>query len=95
MTTIEKFEIRINDLYKIENWTEKLEEIKNIKQEIDNEYENLNGILKTLNDPIQTNKRYSMDKIINDFENVSLTKKIKYYQMLNSQINELENELFD
>lgn len=95
MTTIEKFEVRINNLYKIENWTEKLEEIKNIKQDIDNEYENLNETLTTLNEPIQTNKKYSLDKIINDFENVSLTKKIKFYQILNSQINDLENELFN
>lgn len=96
MTTIEKFETRINDLYKMENWTEKIEEIKNIKQDIDAEYNNLNNILITLNDQsIQSNKKYSLDKIINDFDNVSLSKKIKYYHMLNNQIIELENELFN
>ena len=92
----EQLENRINDLNKIENWTEKVEEIKNIKQDIDSEYNNLNNILILLNEPsTQSNKKYSLDKIINDFNNVSLTKKIKYYHILNNQIIELEQSLFN
>ena len=92
----EQLENRINDLNKIENWTEKIEEIKNIKQNIDSEYNNLNNILISLNEPsIQNNKKYSLDKIINEFNNVSLTKKIKYYHILNNQIAELEQSLFN
>jgi len=100
---MEHIENKINELYKIEEWTHRVDEIKNIKSMIQNENENINNTLSSLDKNINesTNggrsktKEYNIDKIINEFNNVSLTKKIKYYQFLNTYINNMEKELFE
>jgi len=91
---MEHIENKINELYKIEEWTHRVDEIKNIKCMIQSENENINNTLSSLDKNTKT-KEYSIDKIINEFNNVSLSKKIKYYQFLNTYINNIEKELFE
>ena len=92
---IEDIENRINDLMNIDNWNEKIVEIKSIKNDIDIENNNINNFLSNLDAEIISNKEYDIDKIINNFSKYELSKKIRYYQYLNKYINNMENELFD
>ncbi len=92
---IEHIENRINDLMNIDNWNEKIVEIKSIKNDIDIENNNINNFLSNLDAEIISNKEYDIDKIINNFSKYELSKKIRYYQYLNKYINNMENELFD
>lgn len=95
LNTIAKLENKINNLNQIDEWSERLDKIIEIKKEIKNESQNINNILDTLDDPVILTKEYNIDKIINDFNKVDLSKKIKYYQYLNGYIKNLENDLFD
>lgn len=91
---MEHIENKINDLYKIEEWTQRVDEIKNIKLLIQTENENISNILASLDKNIKT-KEYNINKIINEFSNSSLPKKIKYYQFLSKYISTIEKELFE
>lgn len=91
---MDQIENKINELYKIEEWTKRVDEIKNIKLMIQNENETTSTILASLDKNTKT-KEYNIDKIINEFNNVTLSKKIKYYQFLNTYINNMEKELFE
>jgi len=91
---MEQIENKINELYKIEEWSERINEIKNIKSMIQTQNENINNTLLSLDQPIET-KEYNIDKILNEFNNVGLGKKIKYYHFLNKYINNMEKELFE
>ena len=91
--TTEYIENRITNLNKIDKWTERIEEIKNIKNDIGKENDNIDNILATLDNITVKNKEYNIDKIINDFSKSDLSKKIKYYQYLNNYIKKIESEL--
>ncbi len=95
LNTITNLESKINNLNYINEWSERLDKIIEIKKEIKDETKNINNILETLDDPTSSTKEYNINKVINDFSKVDLSKKIKYYQYLNSHIKNLENELFD
>jgi hypothetical protein len=51
--------------------------------------------MASLDEPTNITKEYNINKIINDFSKVELSKKIKYYQYLNNYIKNIENELFN
>lgn len=95
LNTIANLESKINNLNYINEWSERLDKIIEIKKEIKDETKNINNILETLDDPTSSTKEYNINKVITDFSKVDLSKKIKYYQYLNSHIKNLENELFD
>jgi hypothetical protein len=95
LNTITNLESKINTLNDIKEWSERLNKIVEIKKEIDNETKNINNILETLDEPKVPTKEYNINKIINDFSKVDISKKIKYYQYLNNHIKNIENELFN
>jgi hypothetical protein len=92
---IDGIENKINTLSQIEKWDEKLNMIKQIKADIKKENENIDNLVLSLDRPLTKTKEYSIDKILSDFDKVDLSKKIKYYQNLNSYIKGIEDELFN
>ena len=95
INTITNIESKINSLNDINEWSERLNQIIEIKKEINNETKNINNILETLDEPVILTKEYNINKVINDFNKVDLSKKIKYYQYLNNYIKNIENDLFN
>ena len=93
--SVEQIQKKIDNLNNISKWSERLTEIKNIKEDINKETDNINNILELLDEPTSITKEYNLDKIINDFSKVDLSKKIKYYQYLNQHVKNIENELFN
>ena len=87
-------ENKITSLNDITEWSDRLDKIVEIKKEINDESTNINNILETLDEPVTITKEYNIDKIVNDFSKVDISKKIKYYQYLNNHIKNIENELF-
>jgi hypothetical protein len=92
---ITQLENKINNLNDINEWSDRLNAIIEIKKDINEETQNINNILESLDEPITITKEYNINKIINDFDKVDLSKKIKYYQFLNKHIKSIENDLFD
>jgi hypothetical protein len=92
---INEIEKKINNIGNIEKWDEKLNLIKDIKLDIKKENNNIDNLLSSLDNTLIKNKDCNIDKIIIDFDNVDLTKKIKYYKYLNTYIKNIENELFN
>lgn len=92
---IDGIENKINTLSQIEKWDDKLNMIKQIKTDIKKENENIDNLVLSLDKPITKTKDYSIDKILGDFDKVDLSKKIKYYQNLNTYIKAIEDELFN
>ena len=92
---ITQIESKINNLNEINEWSDRLNKIIEIKKDISDETKNINNILKSLDEPINITKEYNINKIIDDFDKVDLSKKIKYYQYLNKHIKDIENDLFD
>ena len=95
MNTIEYIENKIENLNNIDDWSKRLNEIIEIKKEINNETNNINNILQSLDEPTLITKEYNINKIINDFSKVDLSKKIKYYHYFDNYIKNIENELFN
>ena len=91
---INKIESRINKLNEIENIIDKTNEVKNIQELINEEYINIDLLLSTLDDGITINKELDIDKIIKNFNNYDITKKIKYYKYINNFLTKTENEIF-
>ena len=87
-------ENKITSLNDITEWSDRLDKIVEIKKEINDESTNINNILETLDEPVTITKEYNIDKLVNDFSKVDISKKIKYYQYLNNHIKNIENELF-
>jgi hypothetical protein len=95
LNTVTIIQNKIDNLNNIDKWSNRLNEIVQIKDDINNETTNINNILESLDDPINITKEYNIDKIITDFNKVELSKKIKYYQYLNNHIKKIESELFN
>lgn len=95
LNTVTIIQNKIDNLNNIDKWSNRLNEIVQIKDDINNETTNINNILESLDEPINITKEYNIDKIITDFNKVELSKKIKYYQYLNNHIKKIETELFN
>lgn len=95
LNTVTIIQNKIDNLNNIDKWSNRLNEIVQIKDDINNETTNINNILESLDEPINITKEYNIDKIITDFNKVELSKKIKYYQYLNNHIKKIESELFN
>jgi hypothetical protein len=92
--TIESIENKISELYKIESWKDRIDEIKNIKKDIEKENSNIDNLLSSLDKPLNKVKEYNIDKILSTFNDVELSTKIKYYNYLSNHIKNIESELF-
>lgn len=98
MTDLEK---EINLLNEIDNWTDKVERIKEIKESIQNERMQLENIMEMImKDEIpETKKKKSkltMDQLVDNFKTAdTLDDKLKIYYLISRQINNIEKELFN
>lgn len=88
-------ENKITELNNISDYQEKLEQIKNIKNDINKENIQIDYLLASLDNDIIIKKTYNITKIIDNFDTYDINKKIKYYQYLNQYIKKVENNLFE
>jgi hypothetical protein len=106
MSKYQEIEIQVNNITSIEDWNEKINKVKEIKQEIKNEMENLTDIINMLNSDmnittemsdIKKKKKYSdINALIKKFnESETIEEMIKYYQYIGTAINIMEKELFE
>ncbi len=90
----------INKLYEqldsCDNWLEKLELIKNIKELIEIEENKINDLSLTIDNIKKVSKKkINLDNLIEEFHNTNdIEKKIQIYQIMNSYYNKINLELF-
>lgn len=95
--TLEK---EVDQLESIENWSTRVDKMKEIKEKITVEQQKLNDLINmVLKDDVKKvankNKTINLEKLINNFkQSENLDDKIKYYHLINSYINEVEKQLF-
>jgi hypothetical protein len=99
--TLEK---EVEQLESIENWSERVNKMKEIKDKITSEQQKLNELVNmVLKDEIKQDsdkKKKKSDKtdlesLVNSFKNAeNLDDKIKYYHLINSHVTEVEKQLF-
>jgi len=95
--TLEK---EVDQLESIENWSTRVNKMKEIKDKINVEQQKLNDLINiVLKDDVKEvankNKTINLEKLINNFkQSENLDDKIKYYHLINSYINEVEKQLF-
>jgi hypothetical protein len=97
MSQYETIENDINQLDKIDNWSDKINKMKEIKEEIMNEQKQLKNLLDIVNkDDIDSKKsNKNLDVLLSKFnEAKTIESKIKYYQLICSSIKNIEEELF-
>ena len=90
----------VNQLESIENWSEKVNKMKEIKENIVIEQEKLNELINMVlkNDVKKSDKKpkkIDLESIVNSFKtSENLDEKIKYYHLISSHVNEVEKQLF-
>lgn len=97
MSQYETIENDINQLDKIDNWSDKINKMKEIKEEIINEHQQLKDLLDIVNkDEIDSKKsNKNLDVLLSKFNDAkTIENKIKYYQLICSSIKNIEDELF-
>lgn len=97
---MEVIEQQLEELKDIENFGDKLENMKLIKSLISEEQNKIDNYIKELNnlEPVNNKKykKYSITELEDLFENTKdLKKKIKIYSQMIYNVKELESELFD
>jgi hypothetical protein len=91
----------LHKLEQIDNWNDKIDKIKELKQIIDNELNKMDELSnKIINDTYIDISNYDLN--INDLINLlqnneenNLEEKVNYYCILNNYINQLNNNLFN
>jgi NADH:ubiquinone oxidoreductase subunit D len=98
--TLEK---EVEQLESIENWSERVNKMKEIKENITVEQQKLNELVNmVLKDEVKEadKKKKKTDKtdlesLVNIFkQSENLDDKIKYYHLINAHVNEVEKQLF-
>ena len=99
-------EEEVQNLESIENWNEKINKMKEIKEKISMEQQKLSELVSMIiknevKTDVETKKKKSkndkqdIDKLVATFkEATTLEEKIKLYHLINCQINEVEKQLF-
>lgn len=98
-------EKELEKLESIENWSERVNKMKEIKEKIALEQQKLNELvnmvlkddlaeLNTKNKKTKTDK-LDLENLVNNFKHAqTITDKIKYYHLINANISEIEKQLF-
>jgi len=99
--TLEK---EVEKMESIDNWNERVNKMKEIKEKITIEQQKLNELVNmVLKDDIKQDtdkKKKKSDKpdletLVNSFKNAeNLDEKIKYYHLINSSVTDVEKQLF-
>lgn len=99
----ELLEEEIKKLEEIECWKDKIENIKKLKEQINNEQEKLNNLMdivinnefKEENDNKKKKNDHDLELLIKKFnDSVNLEDRIKIYHLIIKQIDIIEKELF-
>ena len=97
---VKELSIEVEDLDSIENWNDKITKMKEIKEKVSLEKQKLselvNAIVKNeFKDNKKKKNKQDLDALVTSFKNATtLEDKIKLYQLISSNINEIEKELF-
>ncbi len=98
-------EQEVQSLESIESWNEKISKMKEIKEKILVEQQKLSELVNmVIKNEIKSdqdkkkkskNDKYDLDTLVASFKDAdNLEEKIKLYHLINSQINDVEKQLF-
>jgi hypothetical protein len=96
--TLEK---EVDELDSIENWNEKINKMRDIKQRVAAEQHKLNGLINSIlkneiNVELDLETGIELDTLISSFRTSnSIEDKLKYYYLINGHINQVTEELFN
>lgn len=97
-----QLETQVNQLESIENWTERVEKMKELRELIVDEQNQLaqlvSVVLKNESGQVEVKKKkkQDLDNLVSNFKNAStLEEKIKLYHIINMHITDIEKQIFD
>jgi len=100
--TYNQLETQVNQLESIDNWTERVEKMKELRGLIVEEQNQLaqlvSMVLKNESGHVEVKKKkkQDLDNLVSNFKNAStLEEKIKLYHIINSHITDIEKQIFD
>ena len=100
--TYAQLELEVNQLDSIENWTERVEKMKELREQIVQEQNQLAQLISQIlkNDSSQVEvkkkKKQNLDDLVSNFKNANtVEEKIKLYHIINSHITDIEKQIFD
>ena len=100
--TYNQLETQVNQLESIDNWTERVEKMKELRGLIVEEQNQLaqlvSMVLKNESGQVEVKKKkkQDLDNLVSNFKNAStLEEKIKLYHIINSHITDIEKQIFD
>jgi NADH:ubiquinone oxidoreductase subunit D len=98
-------EIEVNELESIDNWNDKINKMKELKEKINLEQEKLNNLISSIvkyditdeeNNKSSDVQKMDLDYLIHTFKSSqNLDEKIKLYQLISTNIRETEKQLFE
>lgn len=98
--TLEK---EVEQLEAIENWSDRVHKMKEIKEKIASEQQKLNKLVNmVLKDEVneidkkkKKPEKLDLESLVNNFKQAdNLDDKIIYYHLINAHVNEVEKQLF-
>ena len=100
---MEELENELNQIDLLNNWNDKYIKLKEFKSKIFEEQENIKDLIDKINndEPIYEIKKkklkgLDLNELIDNFNNSdNLEEKIKYYDMINYYIKDMESHLFE
>ena len=100
---MEELENELNQIESITNWNDKYIKLKELKSKISEEQENIKDLIDKINndEPIYEIKKkklkgLDLNELIENFNNSdNLEDKIKYYDMINYYIKDMDTQLFE
>ncbi len=96
-------EKEVEQLELIENWSQRVSKMKEIKEKIVTEQQKLNDLvnmvlkddLKDADKKKKKNDKLDLESLVHNFKHAeNIDDKIKYYQLINAHVNEVEKQLF-
>ena len=97
-----QLEAEVNELDSIENWTERVEKMKELREQIIQEQNQLaqlvSQVLKNESEPVEIKKKkkQDLDNLVSNFKNANtIEEKIKLYHIINSHITNIEKQIFN
>lgn len=97
-------ENEVNELESIDNWNDKINKMKELKEKINEEQEKLNNLMSSIvkNELVQDENKSSdtqdidLDTLVQTFKNSeNLDEKIKLYHLISANIKDTEKQLFE
>lgn len=100
---MEELENELNQIDLLNNWNDKYIKLKELKSKISEEQENIKDLIDKINndEPIYEIKKkklkgLNLNELIDNFNNSdNLEDKIKYYDMINYYIKDMDTQLFE